>query len=458
VDGCPSVGRRGLFVVDFDSAALWLATRDKESFSKSREIGLCEDVLLAAGKVAWRFVLSYMTEHGEMPPSGVIFENSGQRIEPVEDGVTIGYVVDKLFDRSEFRALQYGLGKSCEAMEKGSQAEAKIEVHRLSDHLRSQAVKKVRVHTLAEVAPEVRELYERTKRGEVGIPFPWETMTNITMGMWPKTITGFVARPGVGKTFTLINIADYAHFECEKRVLIVSPEMTRVELAERQVALRGKIGYGDLVAATLGKFAEPHLYKTIQELEERGVNYFILDDEERLNAAYIEEAVDAVKPDLLGVDSMYMLKVAQGKVKGGPGSKGGRYDRVLDTLDWLRSFNRRCDIPFVVISQLNREAKVKKGAKRALKRGAGTGGMENALAMSDTLLWDFHNLFAMYQDEDMRLDKQMLYAPLKARRQAKISAVVTRWDMEEMDFGEIGTMVKSESGSYNDDSFDDVVF
>lgn len=444
--------------MDLDNAALWLATRSHESFRNARELGLCEDVLLAAGKVAWRFILTYMAEHGEIPSPGIIFENSGQRVELVDDGVTITYVVDKLFDRAEFRSLKYGLGKSLEALEKGDQAESKLEVNKLSDHLRSQAVKKVRVHTLAETVHLVGEMYERTKSGEIGVPFPWQTMTDITMGMWPKTLTGFVARPGVGKTFTLINIADYACFECGKRVMLVSPEMTRVELAERQVALRGRIGYGDLVAATLGKFAEPHLYETIKGLKETGENYFILDDEERLGASYIEEAVDAVKPDILGIDSIYMLKVAEGKIKGGPGSKGGRYDRILDTIDWMRSFNRRCNIPFVAISQLSREGEVKKGAKRGLKKGHGTGGLEKALAMTDTLFWDFHNLFAMYQDEDMKQDKQMLYVPLKARRQAKVSAVVTRWDMVEMNFEEIGTKVSSEGGGFSDNTYDDVVF
>jgi replicative DNA helicase len=444
--------------MDLDNSALWLATRSHESFIDSREKGLGEDVLLAAGKVAWRFILVYMAEHGEIPPPSVILENSGQKVEAVEEGITISYVVDKLFDRAEFRALQYGLGKSYEAMEQGNQDDAKTQIHKLSDHLRNVAVKNIRVHTLAESVGAVAEMYERTKRGEIGVPFPWQTMTDVTMGMWPKTLTGFVARPGVGKTFTLINIADHACFECGKRVLLVSPEMTRVELAERQVALRGKIGYGDLVAATLGKFAEPHFYDTIKGLQETATNYFILDDEERLGASYIEEAVDAVKPDLLGIDSIYMLKVATGQIKGGSGSKGGRYDRILDTVDWMRSFNRRCNIPFVAISQLSREGDVKKGAKRALKKGQGTGGLEKALAMTDTLFWDFHNLFAMYQDEDMKQDKQMLYAPLKARRQAKISAVVTRWDLDEMNFEEIGTEVVSEGGGYSDNTYDEVVY
>jgi len=444
--------------VDLDNAAIWLATRSEQKLRESKEIGLNEDLLLAAGKVAWKFVLKYLAEHGQIPPPGVIFENSGQKVEPVEEGITLTYVVDKLFDRARFRALQYGIGKSLEALEKGDQSNAESEVHRLSDHLRESSVKRVRIHTLADVMPEVQELYERTKRGEVGIPFPWDTMTAITMGMWPKTITGFVARPSVGKTFSLINIADHACFECNKRVLIVSPEMTRVELAERQVAIRGRIGYGNLVAATVGTFGEPHLYKTIKGLTETGQNYFILDDEERLSASYIEEAVDAVQPELLGIDSMYMLKVSEGKIKSGPGSRGSRYDRILDTLDWMRGFNRRCNFPFVAISQLSREGEVKKGAKKSLKKGHGTGGMEKALAMTDTLFWDFHNLFAMYQDEEMRQDKQMLYAPLKARRQAQISAVVTRWDLDTMDFSEIGTKVVSEGGGYDDKTYDDVVY
>jgi replicative DNA helicase len=405
--------------------------------------------------MAWRFVEKYRQEHGALPSPGIIRENSGQNVVPVEDGVVLSYVVDKLQDRAQFRALKYGLGKSMEALEKGDQTEAVVEVHKLSEHLRRGSVDRVRIHTLAEVVPEVAELYERTKRGETGIPFPWPTMTAVTMGMWPQTLTGFVGRPGTGKTFTLINIADHAHFVSGKRVLVVSPEMTRVELAERQVALRGKFNYGDLVGATLGTFVEPKLYETIEGLTQTATNYFILDDEDRLGASYIEEAVDAVKPDLLGIDSLYMLRVADGKIKGGPGSKGGRYDRILDTVDWMRSFNRRAGMPFVAISQLSRGGEVKKGAKKALKKGHGTGGLENALAMTDTLFWDFHNLFGMYQDNDMRQDKQMLYAPLKARRQAKISSIVARWDLDEMDFSEIGTEVQE--SAFDDSSFDDVI-
>ena len=63
----------------------------------------------------------------------------------------------------------------------------------------------------------------------------------------------------------------------------------------------------------------------------------------------------------------------------------------------------------------------------------------------------------MFQDDDMKLDKQMLYVPLKARRMAKWSAVVAQWDMDNMNFDQIGTKVESSSNNeYSDDEHDSV--
>ena len=161
------------------------------------------------------------------------------------------------------------------------------------------------------------------------------------------------------------------------------------------------------------------------------------------------------EPELVVVDSVYMMKVAKGKISKGPGSRGGRYDRILETVDWLRSCSRRTKLPFIAISQLSKDGKVKKGAAASVKSGRGTGGMEDALAFSDTLLMDAHNLFALYQDEDMRLDKQLMFVPLKVRRAAQISGVVIRWDLEKMEFHEIGTKV--EQKEYDDKEFDEAV-
>jgi len=438
--------------VDLDAAAIGLATKNESGFRKAREI-LSETLLLRPGKRAWVFVQEYFKEHGQLPPPSVVKEQTGVSV-MVEDGTAIDWVVDQLLDRHKFRSLEHGFSNGLEYLEQGDKDEAEAEVHKLSGHLKSLSIQKARVHTLAEVAPEVRALYERTKAGETGVKFPWDTMTKMTLGMWPGTLTMFVARPGIGKTWTMVLICLHAAFGQKLKVLLVSPEMNRVEMGERFVVKHGGFNYGDVVSATMGMYAEPQFIKTCEDIENspEASNLFILDDEDKLEPAFIEEAIEATDADLVAIDSAYMLKVAQGGVKKGPGSRGDRQERMVQTVDWMRSTSRRTQKPLCAISQLSRQGKVKESAKETLKRGLGTGGLEDALAFSDTLFQDCHNLFAMYQDDDMKLDKQMLYVPLKARRQALWSAVVARWDMDEMNFDEIGTSVIVDDGG---DSFDD---
>lgn len=452
--------------MDIDAATIWMATRSASALSEAKEKGVSAELFNGSGKQAWKFLTSYQKEHGELPGPTLITENSGLPIRPLnleEDPVTIGYLVDRLHERHIYRGLTYGLGKANEELEKGEQDDAVTEVLKLADFLRKGRGSQVQLHTLAQVAPEVKNLYEMTKSGVIGIPFPWATMNAMTFGMWPGTLTFFVARPGVGKTWcacmTAMGVWENKEGveergEKRRRVLVVEPEMSRVELGERLVALHGKIPYGDLVSGTLGMFLEKRLDSTVNELVEVAEDFFILDDEDKLNAEGIEWALDATEAELLVIDSVYMMRVSDGKVKSGPGSKGGRYDRILETVDWARGLSRRKKIPVLGVSQLSRQGKVKKSAVATVKAGKGTGGLEDALAMTDTLLWDVHNLFAVWQDEDMILDKQLMFVPLKVRRSAKISGLVINWDMHEMDFRELGTKVES-SRDEDEDDFDD---
>jgi replicative DNA helicase len=710
--------------MDVDAVSLWFATKSVESFKKLKEAGVDEEMFTGTPKEGFKFISEYFKKHGELPGVGIVAEEIGCVIRPPEEGdeITLSYLANRLHERSIHRALKYGLIKSQEALEEDKQDESVSEVLRLADHLRKRRVAQVQVRTLSQIAPEVLEMYERTKRGEIGIPLPWPTMTAMTLGLWPGTLSFFVARPGVGKcvhedtsitdpvtgiprtirqiyegnetrvaswskdrgihvtditakvdtgkksclrftfrtgrsiiatpehpflspdgwvradsvsvgqtlaqpkrmpmpeepvalsdeevdllasyvadedrvhesvwrlpgdqlsrflskmwslvsvdrgfktraipedvaraiqslllrvsvqscverddengwvvsvlvcsrgdflsvchwvdpddrcadhpfdaseimsiaaqygvdnecrwwwdsdifwdvvtqiehvgeqkiydlsiagthcfvandiivhnTWTAVIIAMHAWAQ-GKKVLIVSPELGRVELGERLVAKYGRFSFGDMVTARLGSMNEGCLREAIEELKVKGDNLVVLDDEDHLSSAAIEQTIETVEPDIVLIDSIYMMKVADGKVKGkGPGSgggKGGRYDRILETVDWLRSSCRRYKLPFVGISQLSRDAKQqKKSSDDEIKKGLGTGGLEDAVAMSDTLFMDAHNLFALYQDPDLRVDKKLIYVPLKVRRQASMSHVIINWDMTTMEFEEIG--------------------
>lgn len=446
--------------MDIDAATLWVATRNERSLQEARELGIGKKLFLGNAKKAWVFVQEHIERHGVIPPVQVITESTGCVVKPPdeEDRVALTFLADALYERHQFRAVEYGLGEATKEKDAGNYEEAIEEVHRLSNHLRESKADQLRVYSLADVAPEVLDLYERIKRGETGVPFPWEIMTDMTLGLWPGTLTFFVARPGVGKTWTAVIIALHAWGEAKKRVLVVSPEMERVEMGERLVSKYGKFAYSDMIQAQLGQFGEQKLREVVDELSRIGDDLFILDNEEKLEPEYIEQAIDSCLPDIVLIDSLYMLRVEKGKVKKGAGSKGDRQERVVQTIEWMRSLSRRKKIPVVGIHQLSRQGKVRKDAARNLKAGRGTGGLEDTVALSDALYWNAHNLFAMYADEYMRQDKQLMYVPLKVRRQAKMCSVVVEWDMITMEFKQIGTKVSVGGGDFEDEDAESVPY
>lgn len=443
--------------MDIDSSTIWLATRSETALKEAQNLGITEKLFLGEAKEAWSFVLDYNSKHGTLPSVDIIVANSGYRIEPPEEveRVKLSYLAERLFGRVQFRALQYGLGKAEEELEGGDYEKSITEVLKLAKYLQESKLSQLQIHSLSEIVPEVLAQYQRIKKGEIGVPFPWQKMTQITLGMWPGTVTFFVARPWMGKTWTGIILALHA-WECGERVLFVTPEMSRIELAERMVSKYGKFAYKDVVSATLGMFAEEKFEKVIDELKEKGRGIAVLDDEEKLNSEGIERAIEAFEPTFVVIDSIYMLKVMLGKIKKGPGSVGDRRDRIIDTVEWLRGLSRRMQLPVVGISQLARTGNIKREAVRSVKAGRGTGGLENTVAISDEVFWASHNLFAMFQDEYMRQDSQMMYVPLKARRMAKVSSVLVKWDMVTMEFDEIGSSVSSDD--YQDTEADDVPY
>lgn len=439
--------------MDLDATILWLATRSPESLDTVKGIGLTEDLLKGAAVEAFGFVDQYRRAHGVIPPAGLIAEVCGIVLRPVEDGVAAEFVLDRLHERATFQALKSGLKESYEALDSGNLEEAVAAVYALNDELRNRQTKRVRARPLSDLVGEVKDLYERTKRGESGILFPWPLMNQMTMGMWPGTLTFFTARPAVGKSWACVLVC-WGAWQAGHRVLVISPEMSRVELAERVVARHGQLNYSDLISGRLGGLGgEQALDKTVAELQ-AAENFYVLDDEDRMEPKYVEEAIQAVKPDLVGFDSVYMMRAADGTLKGGKrgGSGVTRYDRILQTIDWLRGLSRRTGIPYLCVSQLSRDAKkTTKGQDLAIKKGLGSGGLEDAVAMTDTLLMDAHNVFAMWQDTDMRDDKQMLFVPLKVRRSALRTSVVTNWDLDAMDFSQIGDRVERRNDGFVDD-------
>lgn len=402
--------------------------------SEIDKLGANESLLVDPEAVATlRFIHTYIHETGKVPTLPLVQEKFPSFVP--DDSMHVEWVVKELRERKRFNILADGLKIAASDLRTGNIND----VIETLDRIQRDALaveERVPVHDLQKMGSKLRQFYDDIKAGRMGIEFPWKSMNLLTRGMWPETVTFFTARPSVGKTFLAIIIARHAH-QNGHRVLVLSPEMSAMEMGERFFSIEASVSYSDVISGSLsaiagedGVSAEQRYFSTLEE-GVGGQGPFIMDDEERLTPTVMEAAIGAIQPDLIAVDAAYLLKIG----------KGSRYDRIIDVVEWLRHASKKFHVPVVATSQLSREAE---------KKGVGVG--MATVAMTDIIGWDAHNLFAMKQTPEMRDDGRLDIMPIKVRRMAKMygkSEISIHWDMERMMFDE----VENERGEFKDEGF-----
>jgi len=249
--------------------------------------------------------------------------------------------------------------------------------------------------SLLDMGDSVMEMYSKAVFGLSGVSLPWPTLNEMTMGMWPGTVTFFVARPGTGKTFVAVIIARHAWLE-NHPTLFISPEMSKAEIAERFFVVDSGVNYDNVMRGTLSAWEKPKLTDAIKT--RRGSSgLWIMDSEDDLSPKGIEAAVRACKPDLLVIDSIYDLQI-----------RGERRDRALIALEWMRNTSKKFAMPVCGFAQQNRDAEL------SSKKGGGS--RLGTIALADEIGQDAHSVFALEQDKDMKSDKKLRFKPLKLRR------------------------------------------
>lgn len=351
---------------------------------------------------------------GSLPTLEAVRSATGLDIS--ESGYDFGFLLSEMRKRRLFREVQ-ALMATASTHLRANDPVAALEA--LKDMVKNEvsssgSVKPSRPHDMKE---QVLQNLQRVRSGFCGVALPWESITNLTMGMWAQTATYIVARPGVGKTQVAVLTAHKAIKEGRK-VLFISPEMSKAELAERFFVLESKVSATNMMRGTLSSFEEVKLREAMNNPHSLDGIYMI-DNEDDLSPGGMEMAIRQIKPDLVIVDSIYMLHF-----------KGIKSERTERAVDWIRQSSKTYNVPFLGIHQMNRMAT--KDAKH------GGGFDTSSIALSDQLLWDAHAVFMLEQDADMKADRRLRIHVGKLRRGAHPGKPIdVRFDLETMDFSEI---------------------
>ena len=203
-----------------------------------------------------------------------------------------------------------------------------------------------------------------------------------------------------------------------KKVLVISPEMSKIEVAERFFVVEANVDFQQVVEGGLPTKIEERFERVIHEMKDKD-GLYIMDADDDLSPKGIDAAIHACQPDLVACDSMYDLRI-----------KGERADRMLAALEWAKEDCKKNGYAFVGFAQQNRVA------EKSKKEGGGS--RLGTIALTDAIGQDAHTIIALEQTKDDKADKIMKFVPLKARRgYFKKSKIRAHWDFSNINFSEL---------------------
>lgn len=248
----------------------------------------------------------------------------------------------------------------------------------------------VSVGDLAE--PFIRRLIE-IESGDIspmGLTTGVKDLDESVMGHHPDQLIIVAARPSMGKTSFVINMACNAA-ATGAGVYFVSLEMNRDQLQNRiishlsrvdSLALRGK--------RELQEHEMDRVYAAVQQVRNLPI---MISDEPAQTANRIRAGAKRAAtrmPNGLGLVIVDYIQLVQGS-----GKAGNREQDVSEISRQMKRLSKECKCPVVVLAQLNREVE-----KRQDKRP-----MLSDLRESGSLEQDADNVYMLYRDEVYNPDK-----------------------------------------------------
>lgn len=173
-------------------------------------------------------------------------------------------------------------------------------------------------------------------------------LDNITGGFKPGTINIVAARPGMGKTALVLNIATNVAGMYGKKVAIFSLEMSKSEIANRILAAHSKTNFKKIQRANISSEDEADLEATLSRISPMPIYIDEKTDTNPLDImAKCKELIAEGPLSLVIIDYLQLLTY--------PGMNGGsRQNEIAAISRYLKVLAKELQVPVIALSQLNR--------------------------------------------------------------------------------------------------------
>lgn len=191
------------------------------------------------------------------------------------------------------------------------------------------------------------EKASKTSGSVTGIPTGFTDLDYQTAGLQPSDLILVAARPSMGKTAFVLNIAQHVAFKVKKAVAVFSLEMSKEQLVNRLFALESRV---DAQKLRTGNLTDEEWGRLIEGAGIVGESKLIIDDTPGISISEMRSKCRKYKIDHdIGIIIIDYLQLMSGS-----GKNESRQQEISDISRSLKALARELNVPVVALSQLSR--------------------------------------------------------------------------------------------------------
>ena len=272
----------------------------------------------------------------------------------------------------------------------------------------------------------------KTSGTVTGIPTGFIDLDYRTAGLQPSDLILIAARPSMGKTAFVLNIAQYMAFKKNKAVAIFSLEMPKEQLVNRLFSLESQV---DAQSLRTGNMKDSDWEKLIEGAGVIGQSKLIIDDTPGISISELRSKCRKYKLehglDIIIIDYLQLMTGSVGK------SSESRQQEVSDISRQLKGLARELNVPVVSLSQLSRAVENRPDKRPMLSDLRESGAIEQD---ADVVMFIYRD---EYYNKDSEFKKQAEIIIAK-QRNGPVGTVNLAW---------LGEYTKFANLSRQEDSF-----
>ena len=188
----------------------------------------------------------------------------------------------------------------------------------------------------------------RIKGNVTGLSTGFTDLDSRTAGLQPADFILIAARPSMGKTALVLNIAEYLTLREDRCVAVFSLEMSREQLVNRMLAMQSHV---EAQKIRTGDLSESEWAEVIDSAQKIGESRLIIDDTPAITVAEMRSKCRKYKIefglDIVIIDYLQLMS-------GSGGRNDSRQQEISDISRSLKALARELNVPVVALSQLSR--------------------------------------------------------------------------------------------------------